>query len=60
MDDERAAIDEPIQRLEQHGKGLTRLDFLSTQSVQMPRAGIFAGIEDGVELLAGFTRGVER
>ena len=59
MDDERPAIDEPVQWFEEHGKGLSCLDFLSTETVQVFRAWVLARIDDGVELLADFAFGVE-
>ena len=59
MDDERAAIEEPVQWLEEHGKGLPGLDFLSAQTVQVPGAWVLARIDDGVKLLADIAVGVE-
>ena len=59
MDDERAAVDKLVQRFEYLAKRGSLLNIGGAQTVEVARAGIDIGLEDGMEELAVFAGVVE-
>ena len=59
VDDERAAVDKLVQRFKDLAKSWCLLNIGGAQPVEVARAGVDIGLEDGVEELALFAGVVE-
>lgn len=59
VDDERAAVDKPVQGLEKAGEGLASSDLFGSQAMKVARTGVYVRVDNSMEFLADFALRVE-